>query len=851
MSTTAANFRRAGEVFQAAARLDLQAREPFIIEQSGGDAELLAQLRALLRADQLPPGVLDQPALGDSISVAEVESTVRSARELPDRIGHYRIVRVIGEGGMGVVYEAEQDEPRRRVALKVIRPGMMSASLLRRFRHEAQMLGQLKHPGIAQIYEAGTADQGEGGQPYFAMELVTGRPLLDYAQAHRLGTRQRLELMARICDAVHHAHLNGVIHRDLKPVNILVVDESSQTQILQSQAFAQPKILDFGIARATEADIQTVTLRTDVGHLLGTIAYMSPEQAAGDPAQLDIRSDVYALGVIAYELLSGRLPYNVQGKLIHEAVRIIRDDEPSRLSSISRVFRGDVETIIAKALEKEKDRRYQSAAEFASDIRRYLSEQPIAARPASRLYQFRKFARRNKAIVAGVAVAFAALAIGTAVSITQAIVARAAAADARRQTYRASLVAASSALRYHETSDAQRHLDAAPEELRGWEWDHLSSRLDDSLMLLNLDLGPQCFAVSPDGHMVASASSGGHIRVWRVPEPTPTTSHNLTGSAHERRVTRLLFSADGRELRADTRAGSVLLDAQTLAQIARDDQAFLERSDDNRFGAAVRIGEERRLVVVESAIGREVFGLSCRDGLDSVIEFSPDGELAAICLRDRGLTIHRTSNGQLLCHRPQLDQIMDLAFSADGSRLALASMNGAVAVIDSQTGSERASMVGHAVSATAIAFGPDESLIATASGDRTVRLWRAGDGSPVSIMHGNQSTVVDLAFTPDGSMVVTASEDRMIRWWDAERSCDPFVMRTPGTVYGVAFSPDGQRIVAACLGGGERPLRVWDASTGAEIVAAGEGYLSALAISSDGVQFAAGRSGRRSTSILT
>jgi tetratricopeptide (TPR) repeat protein len=310
---------------------------------------------------------------------------------------------------MGTVYLAEQEHPNRTVALKVINPGVASQHLLRRFDHEADILGKLQHPGIAQVYEAGTFDAGSGAQPYFAMELIEGSPLTDYARHHKLSTRQCLELMVRICDAVQHAHQRGVIHRDLKPGNILV-DQTGQS-----------KILDFGVARATDADIQATTLQTEIGQLLGTVPYMSPEQASGDPDELDTRSDIYALGVVAYELLCGRLPHVVEGKMIHEAVRVIREDDHTPLSSVNRIFRGDVETIIGKALEKDKDRRYQSASAFAADIGRYLRDEPISARPPSTIYQLRKFAKRNKALVSGAATVFVVLILGIVGTSWQAI----------------------------------------------------------------------------------------------------------------------------------------------------------------------------------------------------------------------------------------------------------------------------------------------------------------------------------------------------------------------------------------------------------------------------------------------
>jgi tetratricopeptide (TPR) repeat protein len=384
------------EVFAAAMEKPPEEREAFLEEACPG-AAVREEVRKLLEAENRPP--LEGPIAG------------RPARgSLPPAIGRYRIVRLLGEGGMGAVYEAEQDQPRRRVAIKAIRAGFANPASLRRFEHEAQALGRLHHPGIAQIYEAGAADTGFGSQPYFAMEFIQGTSLVRYAEDRRLGVRERLELMVKICQAVQHAHQRGIIHRDLKPGNILV-DETGQ-----------PKIVDFGVARATDADTRA-TCQTDVGQILGTLAYMSPEQVLADPLELDTRSDVYSLGVILYELLTGRLPYSIGGQLT-KALQTIREEDPAPLSSIDRAYRGDIETIAAKALEKDKTRRYSSAAELGADIQRYLNDEPVLARPSTAAYQLRKFASRHSALVASVAVAVLLLVAGIAASTWEAARAR-------------------------------------------------------------------------------------------------------------------------------------------------------------------------------------------------------------------------------------------------------------------------------------------------------------------------------------------------------------------------------------------------------------------------------------------
>lgn len=368
-------------------------REEFLAQRCGNDPEIRIAVERLLLADE-----------GIPIAFLNGQPVVQQEVPAPSRIGNFRVLRRIASGGMGAVFEAEQNQPRRRVALKVIRMTMASEALRRRFEHEVEILGQLKHPGIAQIHEAGTFDDGTGPAPYFAMEFVDGIPLVDFAKQHQLTIRQRLTLMAAICDAAHHAHQHDVVHRDLKPANILIERTID--------GMFCPKVLDFGVARAIRSDEHFASMHTEVGQLIGTLCYMSPEQVVGSGKDLDTRSDIYTLGVILFELLAHRLPYELHDRSMVEAGSVIREQDAIRLSSIDAAFRGDIETIVSKAMAKEKDRRYQSAAELAADIRRFLSDEPIVARPTSLTYQMRKFAVRNKALASSFVIVLLILIVG-------------------------------------------------------------------------------------------------------------------------------------------------------------------------------------------------------------------------------------------------------------------------------------------------------------------------------------------------------------------------------------------------------------------------------------------------------
>ena len=811
-------------------------------------------------ANSLRKPTTDPRSEDELIAAAMQQETARrpAMPPPPERIGPYRIGRRIGAGGMGVVYQAEQERPiRRTVALKVIKLGMDTREVVARFEAERQALALMNHAGIARVYDAGATDEG---RPYFAMEYVKGTRITQYCDQRRLSTAERLGLFVAVCQAVQHAHQKGVIHRDIKPSNVLVTLQDERPVA---------KVIDFGVAKATAQRLSEQTLVTEQGQFVGTPEYMSPEQAGADVVDIDTRTDVYSLGVLLYELLVGRLPFDsaqIRTRSVAEMQRIIREQEPLRPSTrvhrlrsgpqarargpaygshgplarargsdsssiqavashrrtdprgLCRALKGDLDWITLKALEKDRARRYASPSELAADIERHLKHEPVAAGPPSAVYRTRKFIRRNRGLVIGAAAVFVVLMAGIISTTIFAIGQSRAMREARWQAYVANIRVASSALAAKEVTRTRRSLEAAPPEFRNWEWHYLNAACDTSLRVLRGHTARvDGAAFSSDGRRLASAAQDHLVHIWNL----SSGEAEVTLSGHERAVYNAVFSPDDKRVATASRDGTVRIwDSKTgeqWAELRHDGAVWLVAysPDGSRLASA---SSDRSVRIWDAATGELIHSLSGHKEVVYSVAFSPDGQrlASATNVPDNAVYLWNATNGERLnLLKGHTDDVSSVAFSPDGTLLASGSKDHSVRLWNPATGELIRTLRGHKDDVSSVAFNSDGSRLASASWDKTNRLWDPVTGDELAALLGHDGYVMSVAFGADDALLASTSWDKTVRIWDARpASQDGVLRRLEPNLSALAVSADGTRLAAAFRDG---TVRIWDAHTNEDL----------------------------------